>query len=76
MTHLVEYAAQLDLDVERFKQDAASAQVKEKVAADAAEAARLGVSSTPGFFVNGRYIRGAQPFSAFKAVIDAELGRG
>jgi protein-disulfide isomerase len=71
----LEYAAQLDLDMERFKQDVASARVKEKVATDAAEAARLGVSSTPGFFVNGRYVRGAQPFSAFKTLIDAELGR-
>jgi protein-disulfide isomerase len=72
----LEYAAQLDLDVDRFKRDVASAEVKQKIASDAAEAARLGVSSTPGFFVNGRYIRGAQPFSAFKAVIDEELGRG
>ena len=33
------------------------------------------VMSTPGFFVNGRYLRGAQPFSAFKVLIDEELGR-
>jgi len=32
-----------------------------------------GVSGTPAFAVNGKLVVGAQPFSALKAVIDAEL---
>jgi protein-disulfide isomerase len=72
----VEYARRIGLDVERFEKDVASQEVKRKVEGDVAEAARLGVTSTPGFFVNGRYLRGAQPFSAFKMLIDEELGRG
>ncbi|HEY5657911.1 MAG TPA: thioredoxin domain-containing protein [Myxococcota bacterium] len=71
----VEYADRIGLDVERFKRDVESADVKSKIEADGAEAARLGVASTPGFFVNGRYVRGAQPFEVFKALIDEELGR-
>jgi len=71
----VEYAKRIGLDVERFEKDVASQEVKRKVESDVAEAARLGVMSTPGFFVNGRYLRGAQPFSAFKVLIDEELGR-
>lgn len=35
----------------------------------------LGVSGTPAFFVNGRLLSGAQPFAAFKEVIDDELRR-
>jgi protein-disulfide isomerase len=35
--------------------------------------AALGVTGTPAFFVNGIMINGAQPFEAFKEVIDAEL---
>jgi len=35
----------------------------------------LGASGTPSFFINGRNLRGAQPFPAFQAVIDAELER-
>ena len=31
------------------------------------------MSGTPAFFVNGGLISGAQPFEAFKEVIDAEL---
>ena len=33
----------------------------------------FGVGATPGFFINGRFLSGAQPFPAFKAIIDDEL---
>jgi protein-disulfide isomerase len=72
----VEYAKQLGLDVDRFQRDVASADVKKRVDADAQEAARLGVTGTPAFFVNGRFLSGAQPFPAFKELIDQELGKG
>ncbi|MGO9711921.1 MAG: DsbA family protein [Polyangiaceae bacterium] len=44
-----------------------------KVDADLALAKRLYVSGTPGFFVNGVGIQGAQAIDKFVAVIDAEL---
>jgi protein-disulfide isomerase len=72
----VEYAQQLGLDVEKFKRDVASEEVKQRIAADASEAAKLGVSGTPGFFVNGRFLSGAQPYASFDALIKEELGRG
>ena len=31
------------------------------------------MNGTPAFFINGRVLSGAQPFEAFKEVIDAEL---
>jgi len=68
----VEYAGTLDLDVEQFKTDMNSAAVKKRVDADAAEAARLGVTGTPGFFVNGHFLSGARPFSDFKRAIDEQ----
>ena len=70
------YADELGLDVEKFKKDIASSGVKQKIDADAQEAAKLGVTGTPAFFVNGRFLSGAQPFSAFKTLIDEELGKG
>jgi len=73
-TKYVEYAEQIGLDMDRFKRDVAAADVKSKVDADAAEAQKLGVTGTPGFFVNGRFLSGAQPFAAFKSLIDQELG--
>jgi len=72
----VEYATELDLDVEKFKKDSASAEVKKKVDSDAKEAAALGVTGTPGFFINGLFLSGARPFDSFKTVIDKELKAG
>jgi protein-disulfide isomerase len=69
----LEYATELELDVEQFKVDVASADVKKKVDADKKEAAKLGSTGTPGFFVNGLNLKGAKPFEAFKEVIDKEL---
>jgi protein-disulfide isomerase len=72
----VEYAQEMGLDVERFKKDVAAAAVKSRVDGDAQEAEKLGVTGTPAFFVNGKFLSGAQPFDAFKRLIDAELGAG
>jgi len=69
----LEYAAQIGLDVDRFKKDVQSPQVRDRIQSDAREAAALGVSGTPSFFVNGRFMSGAKPFSEFKQVIDAQL---
>ncbi len=70
-----EYAGQLELDVERFKTDFASPEIKARVDADSKQAASLGVTGTPGFFVNGRFLSGAKPFEDFKELIDEELGK-
>lgn len=70
-----EYAAEIGLDVAKFKRDLESDIVKKQLADDIAEAGRLGVTGTPAFFINGRYLRGAQPFEEFKKLIDQELGQ-
>jgi protein-disulfide isomerase len=70
---LERYAQEIGLDIEKFKKDVASKAVKDQVAADTRQASSLGVTGTPGFFINGRFLSGAQPFSSFKRVIDAEL---
>ncbi len=57
----------------RFEKDLDDPAVKERVAQDLAQANALKVGGTPGFFINGRFLSGAQPFAAFKAVIDEEL---
>ena len=43
------------------------------VEAQMAEGSSVGVRGTPGFIINGRLLSGAQPFEAFKNVIDDEL---
>jgi protein-disulfide isomerase len=37
------------------------------------EGGALGVTGTPAFFINGRFLSGAQPFEAFQSIIDEEL---
>jgi len=71
----VKYAEELELDVPKFKADMKSAQVKQKIDADMAQASKLGVTGTPAFFVNGRFLSGAQPFDSFKRLIDQELAK-
>jgi protein-disulfide isomerase len=63
------------LDVERFKTDFQAREVADELEADLQLARQLGVSGTPGFFVNGRYLQGARSPATFASLIDEELVR-
>jgi protein-disulfide isomerase len=67
------HAKDLELDMTRFEADLQKAEDKKRIDADVAEAATLGVSGTPGFFVNGRFVYGAQPYETFAKMIDEEI---
>ncbi len=45
------------------------------VNAELNEGAQLGVRGTPAFFINGQFVSGAQPFSAFQQVIEPLLNQ-
>ncbi|HEY3306333.1 MAG TPA: thioredoxin domain-containing protein [Candidatus Binatia bacterium] len=70
------YAKQVEMDVPAFEKCVASGKYKAAVQNDIDEGARLGVTGTPAFFINGRLVSGAQPFESFARVIDDELARG
>jgi predicted DsbA family dithiol-disulfide isomerase len=70
---LKSHAAVLGLDLEAFGKCLDSGRHASQVRRDTEEGARLGVSGTPAFFVNGRLLVGAQPFENFARVIDEEL---
>ena len=72
---LKKYANELQLDMARFDKDRLNPDTRKKVEADMAEADALGVNMTPSFFINGRFIRGAQPFETLAKIIDVELTR-
>ena len=72
---LKQHAADLKLDTEKFNACLDARRFQKEVDADLDAAQLLGVSGTPHFFINGRALSGAQPFDAFKAVIDEELAR-
>jgi protein-disulfide isomerase len=46
-----------------------------QVKADIEEGKKIGVKSTPTFFVNGQLISGAQPLEVFSEIIDEELNK-
>ena len=69
------YAKELNLDVAKFTQAMDSPKVKAQIEADAADAKSLGVTGTPGFFVNGKFLSGAKPFEEFATAINGELKR-
>jgi len=70
---LEKYAQELGLPADDFKKALDSSAAKQQIAADMEIARKVGAQGTPNFFVNGRPIRGAMPFDAFKKVIDEEL---
>ncbi len=67
------HAEKLGLDMAKFDADYASEATAKKIADDQKEGRSIGVRGTPAFFVNGKYMAGAQPFEAFKREIDAAL---
>jgi len=70
---LKDHAGAAGLDTTQFAACVDSRQTRAKVDADIAEADAAGVTGTPAFFINGRPLEGAQPFEAFKRIIDEEL---
>jgi protein-disulfide isomerase len=70
---LKQYAADLGLDTAAFNSCLDNGDMASEVQNDFNDGQAAGVSGTPTFFINGKMLVGAQPFDAFKAVIDAEL---
>lgn len=66
-------AVDLKLNVAQWKTCLNSNQFEAEIESDYTYGAQLGVSGTPTFFINGIQLIGAQPFAAFKKIIDQEL---
>jgi protein-disulfide isomerase len=70
---LKRHAADLGLNTGQFDGCLDSHKQKAKVDTDLKAGEDAGVNGTPAFFINGRILSGAQPFEAFKKIIDEEL---
>ncbi len=69
-------ATQLGLDATRFSACVDEHRYRTVVETDVKAGNKAGVSGTPAFFINGRPLSGAQPFEAFRNIIDEELESG
>ena len=69
------YAKDLGLNQELFDKCLARGKYKAAIQKDLNEAANLGLTGTPAFFINGRELSGAQSVQAISQIIDEELSR-
>jgi predicted DsbA family dithiol-disulfide isomerase len=72
---LIGYARDLKLDDKQFASCLTSEKYKADIAKDVEDGRKVGISGTPGFFINGIEISGSQPQDAFSRIIDDELAR-
>jgi protein-disulfide isomerase len=66
-------AGEIGMDVAAFETCTSSGKYKGSIQASLQEGARLGITGTPTFFVNGRILVGAQTLDTFVSIIDQEL---
>jgi len=72
---LVQYAGELDLDVERFRDHLRKRKGASRIAEDVESADLSGVSGTPTFFINGRRHYGAYDVDTLSAEVRAARAR-
>jgi protein-disulfide isomerase len=70
---LARFVSEASLDKSAFDTCLASGRAEAPIQRDVQQGSEHGLSGTPGFFVNGRFLSGNQPLSAFEQVIDEEL---
>ena len=66
----IKYGEDLGLNIEKFKQDLDSKEVKDKVEADYQSGIKAGVNHTPTFFLNGAEIQNPRSYEEFKNIIN------
>ena len=69
------YAKDIGLNTATFNACLDDGKMVDEVAKDFADGQSYGVTGTPAFFINGRFIAGAYPFADFKKIIDEELAK-
>lgn len=67
------FAAELGLDMDKFRTDVASPEVKARIQRDMESGRALGVNSTPSFFINGERIENPQSERDFWRVLESAV---
>ena len=71
--NLEKIAQEMGLDMDKFKAALDTNKHKAKIEADTEVGNKAGINGTPAFVINGYYVSGAQPESAFKKLINRAL---
>lgn len=72
---LTAIAGQLGMNTDQFQSCLSANKYSDKVNSDMADGQKAGVTGTPTIFIDGTPIVGAQPYDAFKQLIDQELAK-
>ena len=75
MDQLKVMAADIGINAEQMQADMEDSSTLELMAEDAALAKGFGINGTPAFFVNGRFLSGAQGSTVFRTMIDEEIAK-
>jgi protein-disulfide isomerase len=67
-------AKDLGLDIAAFDK-CVTANKTDEIDKDQSDGMDVGVTGTPAYFINGKFLSGAQPFAAFQEIIDEELAK-
>ena len=70
---VMDLVQRLRVDEQRFEACIASGKYKPQIEQDLQDGIRAGVVGTPGIFINGAFLSGAQPEKNFERIIEAEL---
>ena len=71
--NLKQYAKDVGLDTTEFNACLDTGKHRAQVTQDAQDGQVAGVTGTPAFFINGRFLSGAQAYETFAKIIDEEL---
>lgn len=75
ITARVAFAGELGMDVAAFETCINDPAQLDEVRLDLLDGQALGITGTPAFYINGRFLSGAQPYDTFKLLIDTELAK-
>ena len=73
--HIADLGKEAGVDAARFAADMKSQDCQNWLQKDQNELTTFGVGATPSFFINGRFLSGAQPLPAFTQLVDEELAK-
>lgn len=70
-----EIAKKIALNLDKYNQCYTSRKFDKEIDKDQNDGIDVGVSGTPAYFINGKFLSGAQPFESFREIIDEELAK-
>lgn len=74
-TTFIAFAGELGMDTTAFETCINDAAKIDEIRLDLIDGQELGITGTPAFYINGRFLSGAQPYETFQLLIDTELAK-